>query len=109
MDGDFDFADSSVTVNVDTEAIVNLSNGQILNAGSASVVVSDPNSFVVLASGQESLFGSFSNAGLTHTTGSTLVVGVGETVQFSGTLSDHAQVQGSLLASSFSRNKLLNL
>jgi len=95
--GVLDFSNSASVVNLSANNILDFSSGTIVNAGSMSFNVGS-NSLVLVPSGVNlaSVFGSYSNAGMTHVPGTTLVVPAGQGFGGSGTISDPVNCQGTI-------------
>jgi hypothetical protein len=97
--GVLDFAGGAVVMTVSQNSQVDLSKGDVLNAGAASLIV-EANSLLTVGSGFDPniVFGTFSNAGITHTAGTTLVIPEGVSLVLAGDLDDRVDCQGSLAA-----------
>jgi hypothetical protein len=97
--GELDFADQAVTLQVEGPSLANFSSGAITRAGQATLTIG-PEALVIVAPGMDlgSLFGHYSNAGRTHTLGTTLVVGAGQVVGGWGEIADHVECHGQIAA-----------
>lgn len=79
--------------------IVDLSRGSLTNAANGAVQV-QADSLLILPAGfaPDSMLASFSNAGVTHVAGGTLVIPQGQTIRGAGDILDHVEAHGDLLA-----------
>lgn len=96
--GTMDFANGNGAVTVSPGSTVNLSQGTIINSGSAAVTVLGSDTFVVMPSGfnPETAFRSFTNEGTSYTVGSTLEILAGRSLKLSGVFADPVIVAGTL-------------
>ena len=98
--GTMDGAGGTAVINLDN-GIVDFSTGTFVNMKSASLTITSSNSLVIVpASGFDpsAAFGSFTNAGLTHTAGTTLVVAANHAIAGCGSIGDLVDCQGSITA-----------
>jgi autotransporter-associated beta strand protein len=84
-----------------SSSIVDLSHGTLQNVGSMSLVIG-PNSLLIVPQGFSagSVFASFSNSGMIHTAGTPLTVSAGQGFAGWGTIADHVNCQGMIIATS---------
>ena len=96
--GTLDLGNSNVTITCNS-AIVDLSSGNIANAGNGSLNVG-ANSLTIYDSGAspESLFGSYATQGMTHEKGTTLIVGQAEGFSGAGKIEDFVDCSGTIEA-----------
>ena len=97
--GVFDGGNMSTVINMGRSAIVNFSKGSIINAGSLSLFTG-ADSLVIVDPGFDpaSVFGTYSNLGMTHTQGSTLIVPASQGFCGSGWIDDPVECHGSITA-----------
>jgi autotransporter-associated beta strand protein len=96
--GHFDATGSTGTLTVTGSAIVDFSAGTLENTASMSLEIG-PNSLLLVPPGfNTSVFGSYSNAGLMHTTGTTLNVSSGTGFGGTGAINDFVNCQGTIVA-----------
>jgi autotransporter-associated beta strand protein len=81
-----------------SNSIVDFS-GKVINTSSTSLAVGANSLLIVPAGFNPAAFGSFSNLGLTDTVGSPLTVAAGNGFTGNGTVPDHVNCQGSIIAS----------
>lgn len=87
--GTLDGGNTAGVLNVAGSALVDFSEGVLANTGSMSVSIG-ANSLLVLSStmNPQALFGQFSNAGMTHISGTTLTVSAGTGFAGAGVITD---------------------
>jgi hypothetical protein len=97
--GTLDGGNSPATTRVAGPAIVDFSQGTIMNAASTSLSIG-ANSLLIVPPGMNpaALFGPFSNAGMVHTAGTTLSVPAGQGFGGTGTITDPINCQGTITA-----------
>ncbi len=97
--GTLDGGKSPATIIVAGPAIVDFSQGTILNTASTSLSIG-PNSLLIIPPGMNpaALFGSYSNAGIIHTTGTVLSISAGQSFGGTGTIADPVNCQGAITA-----------
>ena len=97
--GIFDGGNSPATLTA-SNCTLDFTSGTWQNLGSTSVVVTGTNSLVIVPKGWDTstAFASYSNLGITHTAGTTLILPPGSQVAGSFTLNDPVNCQGSLTA-----------
>ena len=98
--GDLDFGGGVLSL-AGSSLLVDLSQGNLANARSISLVLG-PNSLLILPSGFDpsTAFAAYSNAGMTHTAGTTLVVPAGQGFGGWGSINDPVNCQGTIAAGS---------
>jgi hypothetical protein len=96
--GTMDFANGTGAVTVAPGSTVNLSQGAIVNSGSADVTILGSETFVIMPSGFDpaTAFNSFTNEGTSYSVGGTLEILAGRTLQLSGVFTDPVIVAGAL-------------
>jgi hypothetical protein len=97
--GTLDGGNSSATISVAGPAIIDLTHGTIVNTSSTSLAIG-ANSLLIVPPGMNpaAIFGSYSNAGMVHATGTVLTVPAGQGFGGMGTIADPVNCQGAITA-----------
>ena len=97
--GGMDFAGKTLSLNMDNSLLTFRSSGQVRRAGWVSLSIG-PNSLVCLDPGVNpaTLFGSYTNTGLTHVIGTDLTVGPAQHFAGWGDIDDFVHCQGTISA-----------
>ncbi len=98
VEGILDCAGGNAAITA-ASALVNLSKGTVLDAGATSLTLG-PDSLLVVSPGFDpaAVFGEYTNAGMTHILGDTLVVGPGEGFRGWGEIDDFVETAGTITA-----------
>jgi len=93
--GTLDFAGGNASAKM--KGFIDLGHASVTGTASSSFTLR-PDSLAIFPTGFDpySKFGSFTNNGVAHQLGSTLVVPAGQRVMGSGTIEDHVQCQGTI-------------
>jgi autotransporter-associated beta strand protein len=97
--GTLDGGNSPATISIADPAIIDLSQGTIVNTASTSLSIA-ANSLLIVppAVNPAAVFGSYSNAGMVHTAGTVLTVSAGQGFGGTGTIADPVNCQGTIAA-----------
>ncbi|MGA9042844.1 MAG: hypothetical protein WB421_20110, partial [Terriglobales bacterium] len=97
--GVLDAMGGTAVLTVAGSAIIDLSQGSLVNTGSMTLSIG-PNSLLLVPAGfnPSSAFGSYGNAGLLHSVGTPLTVLPGQGFSGNGSLADHVYCQGAIAA-----------
>ncbi len=98
LKGNFDLDNQDVTVSCGN-AIINLADGNVLNAGAGTLEVGQ-NSLTIYSAGHHpsTLFGTFYTQGLIHEKGTTLIVNSGQGFAGTGIIDDPVDCSGTITA-----------
>ncbi|MBN2579719.1 MAG: autotransporter-associated beta strand repeat-containing protein, partial [Pirellulales bacterium] len=96
--GALDFGGSAAVMNAEAGSIVNFARGGSVLQTEAATLDVGANSLLIVPAGFDPAveFAAYSNAGLLHTTGTTLTVAEGQTVSGCGTLDDPVDCLGTM-------------
>ena len=95
--GILDFDGSSAVINVANSILNFAKGGSVVNAQAATLTLG-AHSLLIVSDGfnPAAVFGSYSNAGLTHTAGTTLTISSGQSIVGCGSIDDPVNCQGSI-------------
>ena len=110
--GKFDFSNSARVLSL-SSGVLDVSNGQFLRAGKASLNLG-PQALLIIAAGYDpnAVFKTYSNLGMTHVAGTSLDIPSGRTLSGSGVIADPTSVSGALMvgaADALTINNILNV